>query len=124
LLDLFEATPKEIHCLELVVEHETTGQLSNGADKVAMVVINRSNSPEFPNTFCEVVFQKNQFTNIRRTTKASTASKTVVNDVITGKTPMDTRPLYFHNTQVKPSWAHKMKQLYKIGAHIFYQTRK
>lgn len=85
-----------------------------------MVVINRSKSPEFPNTFCKVVYQKAQFTNVRKTKRAGKEAKAVVKAVLAGEIPVDGRPLYFHNTTVRPSWASKVKKLYQRGAHIFY----
>lgn len=112
--------PAEVKCLEIVVEHETTGKLSNGADKVAMVVINRANSPGFPNTFCEVVYQRSQFTNVHKTKRAGIAAQQVVEDVLNGTIKRDPLPLYFHTSKVKPSWASRVRKLYQIGVHIFY----
>ena len=31
--------------------------------------------------------------------------------------------LYFHSTSVRPTWAHRMKPIERIGGHIFYAER-
>lgn len=112
--------PKEIACLEIAVEHETSGKLSHGADKVAMVVINRTNDPRFPNTTCAVIYQPHQFTNIRKTRNASPESKQVVADVLQNKKLFDKRILFFHSGPRPRSWKN-FTFIYKIGGHRFYE---
>ena len=121
---MIDLPPQQIECIALAVEHETTGKLKQGAIEVAQVVINRSNNPKYPNTPCEVVFQKKQFTNIKRkpisnaswqaTYKAlesyslGTANKTII---------------AFHSLQSKPSSWKNLQFVLKIGQHSFYKHK-
>ena len=59
---LFPMTPDEIDLLAAICYAEAGNQGDLGKELVAMVVINRVNSPIFPDTVKEVIFQKNQFT--------------------------------------------------------------
>lgn len=58
--------PKELSCLSLTVYHEARGESERGQRMVASVVMNRVRSPKFPNTVCGVVFQKSQFSYLRK----------------------------------------------------------
>lgn len=60
--DLFPMTQEEIDLLAAICYAEAGNQGDLGKELVAMVVINRVNSPIFPDTVKEVIFQKNQFT--------------------------------------------------------------
>ena len=55
-------TQEEIDWLAAICYAEAGNQGDLGKELVAMVVINRVNSPIFPDTVKEVIFQKNQFT--------------------------------------------------------------
>lgn len=112
--------PKEVACLEIAVEHESNGKLTQGADKIAMVVLNRTKDRRFPDTTCEVIYQKNQFTNIRKTKHASEQSKQVVADVLSKTSRHDPRILFFHSGPRPRSWK-KLTFIYTIGNHRFYE---
>jgi hypothetical protein len=60
--EIFPMTQEEIDLLAAICYAEAGNQGDLGKELVAMVVINRVNSPIFPDTVKEVIFQKNQFT--------------------------------------------------------------
>jgi spore germination cell wall hydrolase CwlJ-like protein len=111
---------KELKCLALVIYHEARGEPILGQYAVARTVVNRANSPIFPNTICKVIYQKGQFTNIRNTKiKDKDAHATAMNialDVLANPHPFSA--LYFHNVKAKPVW--NKRRFTKIGNHIFY----
>lgn len=56
-----ENTEREIDCLAKTVYHEARGESEAGKKAIAMVTINRVNSPEFPDSICRVVYEPGQF---------------------------------------------------------------
>ena len=49
---------KELNCLALNIYHESRGESAYGRSLVGQVTRNRVNSDKFPNTYCDVVYQK------------------------------------------------------------------
>ncbi|NNC72074.1 MAG: cell wall hydrolase, partial [Sphingomonadaceae bacterium] len=60
-----DARDDELHCLAKVILHESRGEPRSGQLAVAQVVMNRVESPRFPNSICGVIYQRSQFSNIR-----------------------------------------------------------
>lgn len=54
-------SPSERECLERAIYFESNRSSQEGMVAVGTVVMNRVDSPEFPDTICSVVGQKNQF---------------------------------------------------------------
>lgn len=52
---------REFRCLSQSIYHEARGEPLDGQIMVANVIMNRVKHKEFPNTICDVVFQRNQF---------------------------------------------------------------
>jgi spore germination cell wall hydrolase CwlJ-like protein len=119
---LIDLPPQEIRCIEIAVQHETTGKLYQGAVEVAEVVINRSKSSDYPSTPCAVIYQKKQFTNIYKTKKASKEAKEAVKIALTryedGTANKTT--VAFHSLKRTPrSWRNLVFK-FRIGRHRFY----
>ena len=55
------SSPAEEECLAKNIYYEARDQSREGQYAVAVVTLNRVRSKDFPNTVCEVVYQKNQF---------------------------------------------------------------
>jgi len=105
---------------------------------VAEVTLNRVASPRYPNTICEVVYQKN-WDRIRRRyvgafswTEFDTRPKlkqkewqrsTKIAEAVyhQHKEPEVDGALFYHARSIKPSWARKKKPVAHIGQHIFYR---
>lgn len=58
-------TPEELNMLAAIVECEADNQPYEGKLAVASVVLNRMDSPRWPNTMAEVLYQPNQFTPVK-----------------------------------------------------------
>lgn len=114
---------EQIECLEKAVHSETRG-VHGGPETVVAVILNRTNHPDFPETPCAVIYQKGQFTGIRNVKAPNSASKAAVERALSNRETLNKEVLYFHNTSVMPKWAHKLKRIVKIGAHIFYGEKK
>lgn len=56
--DVTEAVLTDIECLTLNIYHEARSEAILGQQAVAHVVMNRVNDSRFPDTVCDVVFQK------------------------------------------------------------------
>lgn len=115
--------PAQVQCIERAVHSETRG-IADGPDLVVAVILNRTNHPKFPDTPCEVVYQRSQFTGIRKGGKPSKESIQATRAALENKDKLNQEVLYFHNTSVKPSWSYKLKRLIQRGKHIFYGETK
>lgn len=123
-----EVEDEQIACLAGAVYFESKGEPLKGQVAVAQVVQNRAESPRFPSTYCDVVFQRKQFSFVRggkmpRINKDSRAWKTAVavarlvheEHVTEGAAKT---ALFFHANYVSPKWG--KKRMATIGNHIFY----
>ena len=104
-----------------MIYYEARGESERGKLAVALATLNRVDSPRYPKTVCEVVYQKNQFSWTRKQSKSTKwqesrylAQKAYDNRDILGSF----KATHFHNLRVNPRW--KLKRLTKIGGHIFY----
>ena len=129
-------------CLAMAVYYEARSESRDAQMAVAEVILNRVNSPKFPNTICEVVKQglKDANGNMRRNkcqfswycdgkndspqnkdlwVHAQTLAWNVVeNGKYRGLTEGAT---HYHATYVNPRWARDFALVGRIGAHIFYR---
>lgn len=122
-----EARDEELECLAKVISSEARGEPRSGQLAVAQVVINRVESPLFPNTICGVVYQRSQFSNIRRHNPRRSGPNwerfvEVAIDARNGiSEPVVGEALYFHANYVRPAFARRKTRVGRIGAHIFYR---
>lgn len=118
----------EISCLAENIYHEAKGEDLTGKLAVAQVTINRVNSDKFPNTICDVVYQKNsklcQFSWVCTNNKIHNQdifeeSLIIAKIALKGERIMKLeKSLFFHNVNVNPKWKYTFKT--KIGNHKFY----
>jgi spore germination cell wall hydrolase CwlJ-like protein len=116
---------QEVQCLAKNIYFEARGESLRGMRAVAQVTINRVNDYRWPDTICQVVYQRSQF--------SWTAKKVKITDIKLYKIAEDlayevlNNPLknfphtHFHAVYVNPGWKYKNKV--KIGNHIFYEKR-
>lgn len=123
---------KQILCMAKNIYYEAASESFEGKLAVAQVTMNRANSPKFPSTVCEVVYQKTgntyQFSWVGenvgpiRSKYAWEECLIVARKALTEKRLHDTiyktKSMYYHNTSVNPAW--KLKYVAKIGNHLFY----
>lgn len=57
-ISAWDAQRREVTCLALNIYYEARGEPLSGQQAVAEVTMNRVASPRFPNTVCEVVYEK------------------------------------------------------------------
>ncbi len=111
-----------IECLAKIVYFEAGNQSLEGKVAVAYVVYNRARSRQFPNDYCSVINQKNQFTNKKRKIhyeKNYLESECVANSFILLPDPTKGAK-YFHNKHTGNDWMKGRKRGIVIGDHLFY----
>ncbi len=130
---------KQWDCLAEALYFEARGESVKGQFAVAEVILNRVDSPQFPDTVCGVVNQGTgrkfacQFTYTcdgqdevilekRAYKRVGKVAKLMVNGAPRKLTDGAT---YYHTRAVKPRWSRKFKRTTSIGHHHFYrpQTR-
>jgi len=121
----------ELNCLALNIYFESRGESSLGQKAVAWVTLNRTNSPEYPDDICDVVYDRGQFSWTRD--KKSNEPKdnnawaralyiayvifkthNISNDPTDGA-------VMFHTLNSKPYWRKSYVVTAKIDGHIFYK---
>ena len=124
---------EEENCIATAVYHEARGESVDGQLAVARVIMNRAASGKYPATWCATVKQPWQFsfvnphtgavpytdTNCDSWRKAVTVTRLAVANAVPS---LDTDVLWYHADYVAPSWGHRLTQVSKIGAHIFYRA--
>lgn len=111
-----------LYWLSHIINAESGNQPLKGKIGVGNVILNRVNSPLFPNTVYDVVFQKNQFTPART---GSINKEPNSESVIAAKLCLDgaqvlPSALWFNRAGVS-CWASRNKScVATIGAHSFY----
>jgi N-acetylmuramoyl-L-alanine amidase len=118
----------ELECLAMNIYHESKGEDSTGKLAVAFTTINRVNSELFPDTICDVVWQKSQFSwtkyNPKIDKRSASWSKSAIVAIITLynlENDITDGALFFHANYInRPSWTNKMKITFKHGGHTFY----
>jgi spore germination cell wall hydrolase CwlJ-like protein len=135
--DRFER--QSLHCLALNVYYEARGEPSSGQYAVAEVTMNRVASEYYPDTVCEVVYQKRwdrlrkryvgafSWTELdrrpapegREWRRAREVAETVYRN---RHEPKLDGVLHYHAVYIKPSWSRGKKPVARIGKHLFYRS--
>ncbi|AMO70461.1 cell wall hydrolase [Sphingorhabdus sp. M41] len=118
----------EMKCLAGTVYFESKSESLQGQLAVARVVLARVASSRFPNSICGVVFQRSQFSFVRRgkMPPIKTGHRQWRNAVAIAKIAMNDGwessvegALFFHARYVSPGW--RLQRLAAIDNHIFYR---
>lgn len=133
----------ELTCMAQNIYFESANESDLGKIAVAMVVLNRVNSPDFPNNICEVVWQPSRdkqspkscqfswtcdgkpdkvrdsekYQSILALSRDILKSRDTIVDIVDGA-------LYYHAVYVKPHWAKYFKRVTRIDTHIFYKNKE
>lgn len=126
---------KQWACLAEAIYFEARGESVEGQFAVAEVILNRVDSPKFPNSICKVVrqgmgrkhacqFSYNCDGKLEYIANGSAYDK--VKRVARVAMDRKTRPVtegatYYHATFVSPSWALSFQHMTTIGVHKFYK---
>ena len=122
-------------CLAEALYFEARGEPAEGQFAVAEVILNRVDSPKFPNSICRVV---NQGTGRKHACQFSytcdgkferIANMAVYNELAViaramidgGMRQLSGGATYYHTTSVQPSWARRFEHTATIGIHKFYK---
>lgn len=127
----------ELACLTEAIYFEARGESINGQIAVAEVIINRANSPIFPNSICEVIKQGAQNLNrcqfsykcdgepeymTERKAKKRAADVAIL--MMKGeRRGLSGNATHYHADYVDPYWASKLKKTATVGTHIFYKRQ-
>ncbi|HEX4847958.1 MAG TPA: cell wall hydrolase [Novosphingobium sp.] len=120
--------PRELFCLAGATYFEAKSESLAGQLAVARVVVARSKSGRFPNSYCGVVFQPSQFSFVRggsmpRIAKGSKQWKNAVAIAQIAHSNAWASPvegaLFFHAAYVSPGW--KLKRVGRVDNHVFYR---
>ncbi len=119
-------------CLALNVYFEARSEPINSQFAVAEVTMNRVQSGKYPDTVCEVVWQRKQFswTHDGKSDNpkeghawrvALAVAKSTLSDTkgFTRQLPPNTS--HYHADYVSPYWVSHYKKVGTIGRHIFYR---
>ncbi len=128
----------DLMCLARNVYHEARGEPMAGQFAVAEVTMNRVKSRYFPDTVCEVVYEKRL--DIQRNRLVGAFSWTELDSVEAPRgsqwerarraaeaiydkqhEPAIPGALFYHADRIEPSWASEKERIAKIGRHIFYE---
>ena len=119
---------RELNCLAGAIYFEAKSESLAGQLAVGRVIVARSKSGRFPNSYCGVVFQPSQFSFVRGSSMPgiARASRQWKNAVAIAqiahsgawRSPVE-GALYFHAAHVSPGW--RLKRVGRIENHVFYR---
>ena len=117
---------EQLYCGAHNIYHESRGESNLGQIAVAHVVRNRVESPKYPNTVCEVVWQPKQFswTHDGRSDEPKDRKAFVkavwLHLIANMKNDITDGALNFYaHKKVTPSWASEKEVVALIGNHTF-----
>ncbi|MEQ6376211.1 spore cortex-lytic enzyme [Bacillaceae bacterium S4-13-58] len=112
----------DINIMAQAVHGEARGEPYIGKVAVAAVILNRVESPTFPNTVSGVIFEPRAFTAVadgQIWLTPNEESKKAVLDAINGWDPSGNALYYFNPNTATSTWIWGRPQIKRIGKHIF-----
>ncbi|MEH6945093.1 spore cortex-lytic enzyme [Bacillus sp. JJ722] len=112
----------DINLLAQAVYGEARGEPYDGQVAVAAVILNRLESPSFPNTVSDIIFEPLAFTAVadgQIWLEPNEQAKKAVIDAINGMDPSGNATYYFNPETATSEWIWSRPQIKKIGKHIF-----
>lgn len=123
----------EVACLQKNIYFEARNQGVAGMKAVAAVTLNRVEDPRFPNTICEVVYQRRQFSWANRGDRNPILKNSIEQNAWKQAEKIAEQALignmmehgvesaqYFHTISISPSWNRHFEHVATIGDHMFY----
>ena len=119
---------RELNCLAGAIYFEAKSESLAGQLAVGRVIVARSKSGRFPDSYCGVVFQRSQFSFVRGNAMPSIpkASRQWKNAVAVAQIAhagswksQAEGALFFHAAYVSPGW--RLTRLARIDNHVFYR---
>lgn len=132
---------KEKDCLKTALYHEARGEGEIGMLAVANVIHNRYMHPNYPDTYCDIINQRKQFSYTlegkphgealeahvayqpERVRVAYQTAEKIADDVVEGRLQkfLPENALWYTTTKVKNYWTKTKKVAVQIGNHKFYK---
>lgn len=126
---------KQTECLAEALYFEARGESVRGQFAVAEVIMNRVDSPEFPNTVCGVIHQGTgkkfqcQFTytcdgnSVHIANQQAYGQVSKVARLMVGGAPRELTDgaTFYHTRAVSPRWSRVFARTTSIGVHHFYR---
>lgn len=112
----------DINLLAQTVHGEARGEPYVGKVAVAAVILNRLESPSFPNTISGIVFEPLAFTAVadgQIWLEPDESARKAVIDAINGMDPSENATYYFNPETATSKWIWSRPQIKQIGKHIF-----
>ncbi|MCZ0701844.1 cell wall hydrolase [Natronobacillus azotifigens] len=112
----------DIQLMAQAVYGEARGEPYEGQVAVAAVILNRIQSPIFPNTVSNVIFEPRAFTAVadgQIYMEPNETARRAVIDAINGWDPSGEAIYYFNPDTATSSWIWSRPQIKRIGKHIF-----
>ena len=120
--------PRELNCLAGAIYFESKSESLSGQLAVGRVIVARSKSGRFPNSYCGVVFQPSQFSFVRgggmpgiaRGSQQWRTAVAIAQIAHAGswRSPVE-GALFFHAAYVSPAW--RLARVGRIENHVFYR---
>jgi hypothetical protein len=130
---------KQQKCLAEGIYFEARSESESGQAAVAQVILNRVRNPAYPDTICDVVYQNKDKRNACqfsfacdgikdrvRSKRAWRVAQRIAKDVTDGKIWLEEigDSTHYYAYYVRPGWASRMIKADRIGAHLFYRTKR
>ncbi|WDF03579.1 spore cortex-lytic enzyme [Shouchella hunanensis] len=112
----------DIQLMAQAVYGEARGEPYEGQVAVAAVIVNRLNSPTFPDTVAGVIYEERAFTAVadgQINLGADESSRNAVLDALNGQDPSNNALYYFNPDTATSGWIWTRPQIKRIGKHIF-----
>jgi N-acetylmuramoyl-L-alanine amidase len=120
--------PRELRCLAGAIYFEAKSESLAGQLAVGRVIVARSRSGRFPDSYCGVVFQRSQFSFVRgsgfpainnqsRNWRNAVAIAQIA-DAGSWRSPVE-GALFFHAAHVSPGW--HLTRMARVDNHVFYR---
>lgn len=115
-------TSSDLYLLARCIYAEARGESYTGQVAVGAVVLNRVDSPDFPNTIAGVIYQKNAFTAVNDGQINLTPDQKAINaatDAMNGWDPTYGCLYYYNPAVATSSWIFGRETVTVIGKHVF-----
>ncbi|WP_010276766.1 spore cortex-lytic enzyme [Paenibacillus senegalensis] len=116
------ANASELTMLARVIHGEARGEPYEGKVAVAAVVLNRMQSPDFPDKMADVIFQPRAFTAVddgQYYLQPDQSAYQAAMDALRGWDPTNGALYYFNPVTATSAWIWTRQQTGKIGKHVF-----
>ncbi|UOE96439.1 spore cortex-lytic enzyme [Alkalihalobacillus sp. LMS39] len=112
----------DLQLMAQAVYGEARGEPYIGQVAIAAVILNRINSPTFPNTVSGVIYEPRAFTAVadgQINLGADDNARRAVLDALNGQDPSGGATYYFNPDTATSGWIWSRPQIKRIGKHIF-----